>query len=156
MCHSADQSWERRRESIKILQHCLTYKLYAPESVLLLLLLLRHFGNLFRACALFSPVIFLTGGHVVQIGFCQISPSASSTRDLGTRLQPPFMTHFPIFFRGRKATVKQIESSCIDSRICRMTECLRVVVLTFSERIDLLFDVKALSYPFILTLKDTP
>ena len=27
-----------------------------------------------------------TGEHVMQIGFGQISPSASSTRDLGTRL----------------------------------------------------------------------
>ena len=38
------------------------------------------------ASALASPVTFLTGGHVVQIAFGQISPSASSTRDLGTRL----------------------------------------------------------------------
>ena len=29
---------------------------------------------------------FLTGDHVMQIGFGQISPSASFTRDLGTRL----------------------------------------------------------------------
>ena len=43
--------------------------------------------NLCWACALASPVIFLTGDHVMQIGFGQISPSASSTRDLGTRLQ---------------------------------------------------------------------
>ena len=42
--------------------------------------------NLCWACALASPVIFLTGDHVMQIGFGQISPSASSTRDLGTRL----------------------------------------------------------------------
>ena len=38
------------------------------------------------ACALASPVTFLTGDHVMQIGFGQISPSASSTRDLETRL----------------------------------------------------------------------
>ena len=38
------------------------------------------------ACALASPVIFLTGDHVMQTGFGQISPSASFTRDLGTRL----------------------------------------------------------------------
>ena len=38
------------------------------------------------ACALASPVTFLTGDHVMQIGFGQISPSASATRDLGTRL----------------------------------------------------------------------
>ena len=42
--------------------------------------------NLCWACALASPVIFLTGDHVMQIEFGQISPSASSTRDLGTRL----------------------------------------------------------------------
>ena len=42
--------------------------------------------NLCRACALASPVTFLTGDHVMQMGFGQISPSASSTRDLGTRL----------------------------------------------------------------------
>ena len=42
--------------------------------------------NLCWACALASPVIFLTDDHVMQIGFGQISPSASSTRDLGTRL----------------------------------------------------------------------
>ena len=42
--------------------------------------------NLCWACALPSPVTFLTGDHVMQIGFGQISPSASSTRDLGTRL----------------------------------------------------------------------
>ena len=44
---------------------------------------------LLRLCwarALPSPVTFLTGDHVMQIGFGQISPSASSTRDLGTRL----------------------------------------------------------------------
>ena len=40
--------------------------------------------NLCWACALASPVILLTGDHVIQIG--QISPSASSTRDLVTRL----------------------------------------------------------------------
>ena len=41
-----------------------------------------------RACALSSPLTFLTGDHarVLQIGFYQILPSASSTRDLGTRL----------------------------------------------------------------------
>ena len=44
--------------------------------------------NLCWACALASPVTFLTGDHVMQIGFGQISPSASSTRDLGTRLAP--------------------------------------------------------------------
>ena len=38
------------------------------------------------AYALATPVTFLTGDHVMQIGFGQISPSASSTRDLGTRL----------------------------------------------------------------------
>ena len=43
--------------------------------------------NLCWACALASPVTFLTGDHVMQIGFGQISPSASFTRDLGTRLQ---------------------------------------------------------------------
>ena len=37
-------------------------------------------------CALASPVTSLTGDHVMQIGFGQILPSASSTRDLGTRL----------------------------------------------------------------------
>ena len=42
--------------------------------------------NLCWACALAFPVTFLTGDHVMQIGFGQISPSASSTRDLGTRL----------------------------------------------------------------------
>ena len=41
--------------------------------------------NLCWACALASPVTFLTGDHVMQIRFGQISPSASSTRDLGTR-----------------------------------------------------------------------
>ena len=45
--------------------------------------------NLCWACALDSPVTFLTGDHVMQIGFGQISPSASSTRDLGTRLEFP-------------------------------------------------------------------
>ena len=45
-----------------------------------------RFGKLYRACTLASPVTFLTGGHVAQIAFGQISPSASSTRDLGTRL----------------------------------------------------------------------
>ena len=40
------------------------------------------------ACALASLVTFLAGDHVMQIGFGQISPSASSTRDLGTRLGP--------------------------------------------------------------------
>ena len=43
-------------------------------------------SNLCWACALASPVTFLTGDHVMQIGFGQISLSASSTRDLGTRL----------------------------------------------------------------------
>ena len=43
--------------------------------------------NLCWVCALASPVTFLTGDHVMQIGFGQISPSASSTRDLGTRLR---------------------------------------------------------------------
>ena len=43
--------------------------------------------KLYWACALASPVTFLTGDHVMQIGFGQISPSASSTRDLGTRLK---------------------------------------------------------------------
>ena len=43
--------------------------------------------NLCWACALASPVIFLTGDYVMQIGFGQISPSASSARDLGTRLR---------------------------------------------------------------------
>ena len=38
------------------------------------------------ACALASPVTFLTGDHVMQIGFGQMSPSASSSRDLGARL----------------------------------------------------------------------
>ena len=42
--------------------------------------------DLFRACALSSPVTFLTGRSRTQIGFNLISPSASSTRDLGTRL----------------------------------------------------------------------
>ena len=42
--------------------------------------------NLCWACALASPVTFLTGDHVMQIGFGQISSSASFTRDLGTRL----------------------------------------------------------------------
>ena len=43
--------------------------------------------NLCWACALVSPVTFLTGDHVMQIGFGHlISPSASSTRELGTRL----------------------------------------------------------------------
>ena len=37
-------------------------------------------------CALASPVTSLTGDHVMQIGFGQILPSASSTRDLRTRL----------------------------------------------------------------------
>ena len=32
------------------------------------------------------PVTFLRGGHVLQIAFGQISLSASSSRDLGTRL----------------------------------------------------------------------
>ena len=47
--------------------------------------------NLGWACALASPVTFLTGDHVMQIGFGQISPSASSTRDLGTRLYKAFL-----------------------------------------------------------------
>ena len=47
--------------------------------------------NLCWACALASPVTFLTGDHVMQIGFGQISPSASSTRDLGTRLCMPLI-----------------------------------------------------------------
>ena len=41
--------------------------------------------NLCWACVLASRHI-PTGGQVVQIAFGQISPSASSTRDLGTRL----------------------------------------------------------------------
>ena len=44
---------------------------------------------LLRICwawALASPVTFLTGSHEMQIGFGQISPSASSSRDLGARL----------------------------------------------------------------------
>ncbi|KAL9975807.1 hypothetical protein ACROYT_G013012 [Oculina patagonica] len=36
--------------------------------------------KLSRACAIDSPATFLTGNHVVQIGFDQISPSASPTR----------------------------------------------------------------------------
>ena len=35
----------------------------------------------------------LTGDHVMQIGFGQISPSASSTRDLGTRLRVKCLAH---------------------------------------------------------------
>ena len=42
--------------------------------------------NLCWSCALASPVTFLIGDHVMQIGFGQISPSASSSRDLGTRI----------------------------------------------------------------------
>ena len=43
--------------------------------------------DLLRGFALLSPVTFLTGERSrVQIGFDQISPSASSTRDLGKRL----------------------------------------------------------------------
>ena len=42
--------------------------------------------NLCWACALASPVTFLTGDHVMKIGFGQISPSASSSSDLGKRL----------------------------------------------------------------------
>ena len=42
--------------------------------------------NLCWACALAFLVTFLTDDHVMHIGFGQISPSASSTRDLGTRL----------------------------------------------------------------------
>ena len=42
--------------------------------------------NLCWACALGSLVTFLTGDHVMQIGFGQMSPSASSSRDLGARL----------------------------------------------------------------------
>ena len=33
-----------------------------------------------------SVLLFILVDHVMQIGFGQISPSASSTRDLGTRL----------------------------------------------------------------------
>ena len=47
--------------------------------------------NLCWACALASPVTFLTGDHVMQIGFGQISPLASSTRDLGMRLKLTFL-----------------------------------------------------------------
>ena len=43
--------------------------------------------NLCWACALASPITFLTGDHVMQIEFGQILPSASSPRDLGTRLR---------------------------------------------------------------------
>ena len=50
--------------------------------------------NLCWACALASSVTFLTGDHIMQIGFGQISPSASSTRDLGTRLQLYLTSHF--------------------------------------------------------------
>jgi len=39
-----------------------------------------YFGNLFWASALASPVTFLTGDHVVQIGFGQISPSGSEIK----------------------------------------------------------------------------
>ena len=57
--------------------------LYATKSALALAFTAP---NLCWACALASPVTFLTGDQVMQIGFGQISPSASSTRDLGTRL----------------------------------------------------------------------
>ena len=57
--------------------------MYATKSALALAFTAP---NLCWACALASPVTFLTGDHVMQIGLGQISPSASSTRDLGTRL----------------------------------------------------------------------
>ena len=58
--------------------------------------------NLCWACALASPVTFLTSDHVMQIRFGQISHSASSTRDPGTRLEngdlqyEPFIMLIPI------------------------------------------------------------
>ena len=58
--------------------------LYASKSALVALAFTAP--NLCWACALASPVTFLTGDHAMQIGFGQISPSASSTRDLGRRL----------------------------------------------------------------------
>ena len=63
--------WSCRRHGVSLL--------YATKSAFTA-------PNLYWACALASPVTFLTGDHVMQIGFGQISPSASSTRDLGTRL----------------------------------------------------------------------
>ncbi len=44
--------------------------------------LIAIFLELSQACAIDSPATFLTGNHVVQIGFDQISPSGSSTRKI--------------------------------------------------------------------------
>ena len=60
--------------------------------------------NLCWACALASPVIFLTGDYVMQIGFGQISPSASSARDLGTRLTRFRLFRDPKAGQGTKCT----------------------------------------------------
>ena len=64
--------------------------------------------NLCWACALASPVTFLTGGQVMQVGFGQISPLAIlplalSTRDLGTELKGTWALGTrlePVGFRG--------------------------------------------------------
>ena len=83
-------SWKQRNLEIRanITKSCRRHGvslLYATKSAFTA-------PNLYWACALASgsPVTFLTGDHVMQIGFGQISPSASSTRDLGTRLGLPY------------------------------------------------------------------
>ena len=82
-------SWKQRNLEIRanIPKSCRRHGvslLYATKSAFTLAFTAP---NLYLACALASPVTFLTGDHVMQIGFGQISPSASSTRDLGTRLR---------------------------------------------------------------------
>ena len=66
--------------------------------------------NLCWACALASPVTFLTGDHVMQIGFGQISPSASSTRDLGTRLYQ--FINFVVIVCFSYSVIVQLVESC--------------------------------------------
>ena len=93
-------SWKQRNLEIRanIPESCrrpVLSLLYATKSVLATLAFTAP--NLCWACALASPVTFLTGDYVMQIGFGQISPSASSTRDLGTRLRSRMLNrHFCI------------------------------------------------------------
>ena len=74
-------SWKIRANIPKSCHRLVVSLLYASKLALAFTAL-----NLCWACALASPVTFLTGDHVMQIRFGQISPSASSTRDLGMRL----------------------------------------------------------------------
>ena len=81
-------SWKQRNLEIRanIPKSCrrpVVSLLYATKSTLALAFTAPNFC---WACALASLVTFLTGDHVMQTGFGQISPSASSARDLGTRL----------------------------------------------------------------------